>query len=85
MAIYHFTLRMVQRSSGQSIVAIAADRARVVLQDHRLDRRFAPLPAKHHTRPVLSEILLPEGAPKGWRDRETLWKGSPHDLYKTAR
>ena len=73
MAIYHLSLRMVQRSKGQSVVAVAADRARVLLHDRRLDRSFAPLPAKRHIRPILSEILLPESVPERWRDRETFW------------
>lgn len=64
---------MVQRSRGQSAVAVAADRARLQLHDRRLDRTFAPLPVKRGTRPVLSEVLLPDGAPPGWRDREALW------------
>lgn len=73
MAIFHLSLRMVQRSKGQSIVAVAADRARALLHDRRLDQRFAPIPAKHRIQPILSEILLPEGVPERWRDRETLW------------
>jgi ATP-dependent exoDNAse (exonuclease V) alpha subunit len=73
MAIFHLSLRMVQRSKGQSVVAVAADRARALLHDRSLDQRFAPLPAKHRIQPILSEILLPEGVPERWRDRETLW------------
>lgn len=73
MAIYHLRLGMVQRSRGQSVVAVAADRARVRLHDCQLDRTFAPLPAKRGTQPILSEVLLPGGAPQSWRDREVLW------------
>lgn len=73
MAIYHLSLRMVQRSKGQSVVAVAADRARVLLHDRRLDQSFAPLPAKRGTRPILSELLLPKGVPERWRSREVLW------------
>jgi hypothetical protein len=61
MAIYHLRLGMVQRSRGQSVVAVAADRARVRLHDSRLDRTFATLPAKCSTQPILSEVLLPTG------------------------
>jgi len=73
MAIYHLRLGMVQRSKGQSVVAVAADRARVRLHDERLDRVMAPLPAKRGTAPVFSEVLLPDGAPERFRDRGTLW------------
>ncbi len=73
MAIYHLSLSMVQRSRGQSVVAVAADRARVRLHDCRLDQTFSPLPAKRGTQPILSEVLLPDRAPQSWRDREVLW------------
>ena len=73
MAIYHFTLRMVQRSKGQSAIAVAADRARVRLHDRRLECTHAPIPAKRGSLPILSEVLLPEGAPAFCRDREELW------------
>jgi len=73
MAIYHFRLGLVQRSKGQSAVAVAADRARVRLHDRRLGRMQAPLPAKSGTMPILSKVLLPDGAPDRWHDREVLW------------
>lgn len=73
MAIYHLSLGMVQRSKGQSAVAVAADRARVRLHNRRLERTHAPLPIKRGSAPILSEVLLPEGAPERWRDREELW------------
>ena len=73
MAIYHLHLGMVQRSKGQSVVAVAADRARVRLHDERLDQAMVPLPAKRGTAPVFSAVLLPDGAPAAYRDRGTLW------------
>jgi ATP-dependent exoDNAse (exonuclease V) alpha subunit len=73
MAIYHLRLGMVQRSKGQSVVAVAADRARVRLHDERLDQAMVPLPAKRGTAPVFSAVLLPDGAPAAYRDRGTLW------------
>ena len=73
MAIYHLRLGMVQRSKGQSVVAVAADRARVRLHDERLDQVMAPLPAKRGTLPVFSAVLLPDGAPERFQDRGTLW------------
>ncbi len=73
MAIYHLRFGLVQRSKGQSVVAVAADRARVRLHDRRLDRIQAPLPAKRGSMPILSKVLLPDGAPDRWHNREVLW------------
>jgi len=73
MAIYHLRFSLVQRSKGQSVVAVAADRARVRLHDRRLGRMQAPLPAKRGSMPILSKVLLPDGAPVRWHDREVLW------------
>jgi len=73
MAIYHLRFGLVQRAKGQSAVAVAADRARVRLHNRRLDCVQAPLPAKRGTVPILSEVLLPDGAPARWHDREVLW------------
>ena len=73
MAIYHLRFGLVQRSKGQSAVAVAADRARVRLHDRRLNRMQAPLPAQRGTMPILSKVLLPDGAPVRWHDREVLW------------
>lgn len=64
---------MVQRSKGQSIVAVAADRSRTRLFDARLACPCRPWPHKRGAPPILSEVLLPDGAPKRWRDREVLW------------
>lgn len=70
MAIYHFSAKIISRSSGRSAVAAAAYRSASRLEDERLGR--------HHnftnkTSVVHSEILLPEGAPERMRDREALW------------
>ena len=73
MAIYHLWLGIVQRSKGQSVVAIAADRARVRLHDTRLGRVVTPLPAKRGAVPLHSEVLLPDGARAAYQDRITLW------------
>ena len=73
MAIYHLRFGVVQRSKGQSAVAVAADRARVRLHDRRLDCVQAPLPAKRGIMPILSKVLLPDGAPARWHNREVLW------------
>jgi len=70
MAIYHFSAKMIGRASGSSAVASAAYRSASRLHDERLNR--------HHdftnkSGVVHSEVILPEGAPDGLRDRETLW------------
>lgn len=70
MAIFHFSVGVVQRSSGQSVVAVAARRSGARLYDNRLGRTHLPYPGRA---PVHSEILLPDGAPERWRDRATLW------------
>jgi len=70
MAIYHFSAKVIGRSTGRSAVAAAAYRAAEELHDERLDRDH-DFTAKAD--PVHREIMLPEGAPERWQDRETLW------------
>ena len=70
MAIFHFSVQVISRASGRSAVAAAAYRAGERLHDERLDRDhdFRARTGVEH-----SEIMLPEGAPEQWRDRERLW------------
>ncbi len=70
MATYHFQAKVIGRSAGRSVVAAAAYRAAAALHDERLGRtqNYLAKPGVVH-----SEILLPEGAPERWRDRELLW------------
>jgi len=70
MAIFHFSVQVIGRASGRSAVAAAAYRAADRLHDERLDRDH-DFRAKSGV--VHSEILLPEGAPERFSDRETLW------------
>ncbi|MBI1198690.1 MAG: Ti-type conjugative transfer relaxase TraA [Phenylobacterium sp.] len=70
MAIYHFSAKVISRAKGSSAVAAAAYRSASRLHDERLDRAH-DFSAK--TGVVHSEVMLPEGAPERWRDRETLW------------
>ena len=70
MAIYHFSAKVIGRSSGRSAVAAAAYRAAECLHDEKLGRDHdytAKAGVIHH------EILLPEGAAPRWLDRATLW------------
>jgi len=70
MAIYHFSAKVISRAAGSSAVAAAAYRSADRLHDERLGRShdFSNKAAVVH-----SEVLLPEGAPDEWRDRERLW------------
>lgn len=70
MAIYHLSVKVISRSAGRSAVAAAAYRSASRLHDERLERDH-DFRAKAGV--VHSEILLPEGAPDRWHDRETLW------------
>jgi Ti-type conjugative transfer relaxase TraA len=70
MAIYHFSAKVISRAAGSSAVASAAYRSASRLRDERLDRSHD---FSNKDGVVHSEILLPEGAPEEWRDRERLW------------
>jgi Ti-type conjugative transfer relaxase TraA len=70
VAIYHFQVKIVGRGQGRGVVAAAAYRAAECLFDHELGRS-QNYSAK--TGVIHSQILLPEGAPSRWLDRETLW------------
>src|SRR3546814_3472027 len=69
MAIYHFSAKVIGRSSGSSAVASAAYRAAERLHDDRLgrDHDFSNKAGVVH-----SEIMLPEGTPERLNDRATL-------------
>ncbi|RAI37031.1 Ti-type conjugative transfer relaxase TraA [Rhodoplanes serenus] len=70
MAIYHFSVQVIGRAAGRSAVAAAAYRSASRLRDDRLgrDQDFSGKRGVVH-----SEVLLPEGAPEQWSDRERLW------------
>lgn len=70
MAIYHFSVQVIGRGAGRSAVAAAAYRAAERLHDERLDRAHD---FTNKSGVVHSEILLPEGAPERFADREKLW------------
>jgi Ti-type conjugative transfer relaxase TraA len=70
MAIYHFSAKVISRAAGSSAVAAAAYRSASRLRDERLDRAHD---FSNKAGVVHSEVLLPEGAPEEWRDRERLW------------
>ncbi|QUD89843.1 Ti-type conjugative transfer relaxase TraA [Phenylobacterium montanum] len=70
MAIYHFSAKVISRACGASAVAAAAYRSASRLRDARLDRShdFSSKAGVVH-----SEVMLPDGAPEEWSDREALW------------
>jgi hypothetical protein len=70
MAIYHFSAKIISRGAGRSAVAAAAYRAATRLHDERLGR---PHDFSNKAGVVHSEVMLPEGAPERFADRQTLW------------
>ena len=64
MAIYHFSAKVIQRSTGRSAVAAAAYRSASELTDERVGRSH-DYTAKEGV--VHSEIMLPTDAPKRWQ------------------
>lgn len=70
MAIYHFSAKVISRSSGSSAVASAAYRSAERLHDDRLDRSHD---FTNKAGVVHSEVMLPDGAPERLGDRSTLW------------
>ena len=70
MAIYHFSVQIIGRSSGKSAVAAAAYRAGDVLLDKRtgITHNYTRKQGVYETR-----ILLPEDAPLWMQDRSQLW------------
>src|SRR4051795_9026360 len=70
VAIYHFSAKVIGRSSGRSAVAAAAYRSASALLDER-EARTHDFSQKADV--VHSEILLPDGAPEHWADRAVLW------------
>ncbi|MFN3225110.1 MAG: Ti-type conjugative transfer relaxase TraA [Hyphomicrobiales bacterium] len=70
MAIYHLHVKTIGRSSGASAVAAAAYRSGSRLRDERIERNH-DFSAKSGV--VHSQVLLPDGTPEVWADRERLW------------
>jgi hypothetical protein len=70
VAIYHFSAKVIGRSSGCSAVAAAAYRSATTLLDYREARTHD---FSHKADVVHSEILLPGGAPERWVNRAVLW------------
>lgn len=70
MAIYHLHVKVIGRKAGSSAVASAAYRSASRMRDERIDR-VQDFSNKRGV--VHSEVMLPDGAPEQWSDRERLW------------
>ena len=70
MALFHLSVKVISRSSGRSAVAAAAYHGAERLHDERLDRDHD---FTNKDGVVHSEVMLPEGAPEEFADREKLW------------
>jgi len=70
MSIFYLTIRNVNRADGRSAIGAAAycSGSRLYDENGGRDYDFRGMQGLVHT-----ELLLPEGAPKGWRGREGLW------------
>lgn len=73
MASYLLRVQTIQRAAGRSAVAAAAYRAGERLVDERLAMEF-PFDGKGGVE--FSEVRLPDGAPRAYADRETLWNAA---------
>ncbi|MCJ8142166.1 Ti-type conjugative transfer relaxase TraA [Ancylobacter sp. A5.8] len=83
MAIYHLHVKVIGRKAGSSAVASAAYRSASRLRDARIDR-VQDFSSKRGV--VHSEVLMPDGAPEAWRDRERLWNDvEAFELRKDAQ
>lgn len=78
MAIYHYSVQIIGRSTGRSAIAAAAYRSGEALVDRQTGE------VKDYTRKdrvFSSEILAPKDAPEWATDREELWN-SVHEVEK---
>ena len=70
MAIYHCAIKIISRSSGRSAVASAAYRSGEKLYN---DETGLLHDFTHKGGVVMNEIILPDNAPKRYRNRQVLW------------
>ncbi|WP_454758528.1 Ti-type conjugative transfer relaxase TraA [Caulobacter segnis] len=70
MAIYHFSARVMGRSTGHNAVSAAAYRSGSALRDERTGKRRD---FTYKTEVIHSEILAPPQAPEALLERESLW------------
>lgn len=70
MALFHLNVTQIKRSKGQSAIAAAAYRAGEKLYSEYYGET-SDYTNKHGV--ILSDILLPDHAPREYADRQTLW------------
>lgn len=70
MAIYHFSVDVIQRSKGESSVAASAYRAGEKITDERTGEIHDYTKKENCD---YNEILLPDNAPEAYADRGALW------------
>lgn len=70
MALFHFDVRQIKRSAGQSAIACAAYRSGQKLYSDYYGE-WSDYSRKSGV--IDSEILLPDHAPREYADRQTLW------------
>lgn len=70
MALFHFDVRQIKRSAGQSAIACAAYRSGEKLYSNYYGE-WSDYSRKGGV--IGSEILLPDHAPREYADRQTLW------------
>ena len=70
MALFHLNVTQIKRSKGQSAIAAAAYRSGEKLHSEYYGET-SDYTKKHAV--ILSEILLPDHAPREYADRQTLW------------
>lgn len=70
MPSYHFSAQIIKRSANRSVVASAAYRAGDKLRDERNGKVFNYANRRGVS---FSDVMVPEGTPERYRDREVLW------------
>lgn len=76
MAIYHFSAKMIKRSSGHSVTAHAAYCAHAKIADSRTGEIHDYRPRSAKDKLQFSEIIAPENAPDFCFERSLLWNAA---------
>ena len=83
IALYHFCVKQIKRSAGQSAIAAAAYRAGEKLYSDYYGE-YSDYTRKGGV--IYSEIFLPDHAPSEYQDRATLWNTVEHaERHKKAQ
>lgn len=83
IALYHFCVKQIKRSAGQSAIAAAAYRSGEKLYSDYYGE-YSDYTRKEGV--IYSEIILPPHAPTEYQDRATLWNAVEHaERHKKAQ